>query len=316
MKGMLVGIAAIAAFSLAGCGEASSSSGAGIESREGAGVTQSESVTQSRELSQSKTNIVTVERPLLPIMTRVMAEDGLTEPMGTIVCLIVGLEPEQRVGGLENLKNWIPQTVAQIDPGTPAARAMELEIDDVPHVCASSMLAKTFMPFQGWPHDVNPIIAKDSDVKFWLGEVFGYGITTAEFLPIVAEQLVSNSSLRTVSDYEEATREAWKNLSADFADMYMREKDAGNRNFNVDLSGSSVYPIDFRSGSYHIGIDQNGMTIKQSGVTLLGDGILNGERYVATIESSTGSSMSRGSSSSSESDTSVNESSAGRVRVQ
>lgn len=315
MKGMLVGLTV--AFVLVGCGEASSSSGAGIESREGAGVTQSDSVTQSRELSQSQTNSVTVERPLLPIMSRVIAQDSLGEPMGSFVCVVLDLEPEHRAEGFENLKSWIRQSVAQIDPGTPVARMMALEVDDVTHACASSKLAKAFMPLRGWPSDINPLRASQTDLNDWLGETFGYGIAAAEFLPIIAEQLVNDGSLRTVDDYENATREAWQRLASDFVVMYLAERGTANRNFNVDLSGKSVYPVDFSNGSYHVGIDHTGMTLTNSGVTLIGaDGVLNGQRYVATIESSTGSSMSRGSSSSSESDTSVNESSAGRVRVQ
>ncbi|MGP9795678.1 hypothetical protein ACT3T8_18035 [Halomonas sp. AOP1-B1-8] len=332
MKGMLVGVTA--AFVLAGCGEASSSSGAGVEvsSGERQSVADSDTLEQTRVLESARRRAATTETLALPFMLDVIRgyapipagspkRMGWPTPgqYGKVMCWIArGVltwddVPKQDLSNeAMEAASWRPD-VPRENPMGWMAHASQSE---AAASCAAYGVIGAIEPVVGWPSEVaDEILSRGAGemATQWMGNSLASGVASAALLSPISRELAQQPAMG-----EDETRAFVRDRLTEQAGRYLEKYQQvieEPRHYRADATNPQG--VHFQTGDgYDVQMGSHGVVVARNGVDWFGNGYLEGERTTLTLTQANTASMGRSAGSSSTVDSSSEQASsaAGGVR--
>ena len=291
--------AVCAALTLAGCDGGSSPAGAGAGSSEGSSSTVSEATAREKALTLARQNGMAVELQLPGLIIEAVQElrpryqKQLNQHLDSIVCGL-GLEPEKKAEARQVIEKEIGEIII---PGMELGIFATGEQADFNAACLASIWAASMLPMNGWP-------SADEGMAKWGATQLGIAVGTSQGMAPIANSL-SKMPGATVDELKAKARELLtlnaNNLRQQLGET-VRGIAARDGEVSLDLTGSGPAPIHFTLAEMDYQRGANGSLVSRHGMSLYGNGYLEGARYTVEAVMSSGATMTRNSTSTASAD--------------
>lgn len=286
----------IGALSIAGCDNGGVGVSAGIE--QGTGTKTTQTLQQSKELTQSKQDAVYIEKKLFPVIAQ--AARGITKAnvgLGFSIEVLIELINHQAsfhedytlslalpdTLTLDNAVGFTREEYALIESLQGLDSLAEIEL-----FTTALMINMATTPTGGWMSGFNATEANKEMLHYTT-----VGMISSEVMALVANELSRTPvSRQDLSGKALELMNKYSYTHADFFRVYF-----ANRGFMRDLTGSNPAPVHFTTtDGLDVSVGSGGVQIAQYGDDWFGAGKMDGKLYTVRVSVSKGTGMTKGSS--------------------